>query len=150
MTDFYLNILGLKAEVFDPNLRNKDYKYDCAIRACCKLMNKSWDEVSYELFEIGKKNGTVFNAIDPVLTEYVSQFDNSYKLVLYSKKQEITCGEYIYKHKTNGMYLIGDQKHIVCCDGERIYDNAIGCKNIDFFLLNPVKYVFNRRVIENE
>lgn len=133
--NFYSGILGIKSEEFNPNpLKSKDAN-DCMVIALCKLLNKEWDDVFKDIFEVSFKLKQMYNSVK-VAELYLEE----YGYVFRKFKDYCTVGQFIYEHK-NDKFLIGNGRHIMCCINGTIYD-ALSPTSIDYFITKRAVYVY--------
>lgn len=140
--DFYLNMLGLKVENFDPNPKhsssdNKKDINDCTFRSLCKLFDKDWDTIFKEMTDLAFIEKRMWNSIH-LLEVYLKDLGFDRYNFGY---REMTIGEFMYKHKT-GKYLISTPGHIVCYIDGAWFDRLSDRYKPDIFLTEFVNCVF--------
>lgn len=134
--NFYLNLLGLKVEVYQPNPeRDSNDTGDCIIRAFCKFLDKDWDSVFNDLSKIAFKQKLIFNHPD-VINKYAEIYNYTYTLC---RRKKMTAGEFMYNHKF-GKYIIGIPNHAFAYIDGIIYDSSNNCSLIDVGLLRDILF----------
>lgn len=135
--NFYSGVLGIKSEEFNPNpLKSKDAN-DCMVRALCKLLNKEWDDVFKDIFDVAFKLKRMYNST-LVAKTYLEQYGYVFKKFDY---RYCTIGQFIYEHK-NDKFLIGNKSHIACCINGTIYDKKSNIDNLDYFITDYASYIY--------
>lgn len=101
---------------------------DCAIRACCKATNRTWNEVFDDLVQIAYRQKDVLSA-NKVWGEYLA--DNGY--VRYEPDYPMD----VYKFCCNfphGTYVLGLDGHVVTVVDGKYWDTwDSGGKNVIYF-----------------
>lgn len=100
---------------YNPNPRSRRVG-DCAIRACCKATNRSWNEVYNSLADIAYRQKDVPSA-NKVWGEYLKE--NGFE------KYEADYPMDVFKFCCNfphGVYVIGTGDHAVAVVDGRFYD----------------------------
>lgn len=144
MKNFYLNLLGLRAEEFQPNpKRDEKNTNDCIIRAFCKFLNKDWDYVFNGLSSIAFEEKQIFNHPN-VITKYANKYNFTYTRVLGNTT---TAGEFMYNHKF-GKYIIGIPRHAFAYIDGVVYDISELIPSIDNGLTAPILYYITSTCLE--
>lgn len=146
---FYLNLLGIKMELYNPNptAPNKydpEEKQDCVIRSICKLLDKSWKDVYKDLFDIGLSLGTMLES-GVTYTQYLSRYGYvNISDMLYNEEDITTIGQFMASF-TSGRYFISNNFHAVAYIDGVIYDNQAHFDelyDINYFLIAEHEDIF--------
>lgn len=112
---------------YNPNPKERRVG-DCAIRACCKATNRTWNEVFDDLVQIAYRQKDVLSA-NKVWGEYLAE--NGY--VRYEPDYPMD----VYKFCCNfphGTYVLGLDGHVVTVVDGRYFDTwDSGGKNVIYF-----------------
>jgi hypothetical protein len=105
---------------YQPN-PNKKLQADCVVRAMCKAMNKSWDEVYVELCTLGFRIKAMPNDKD-TWKQYLDDNNFKYhKITVKRGSKRGTVAEFAEKHK-KGTYVLQVANHIVTVVDGYYYD----------------------------
>lgn len=112
---------------FNPNPCGKRVG-DCAIRACCKATNRSWDEVFDGLVEIAFEQKDVLSA-NKVWGQYLTE--NGYRR--YEPDFPMDVDKFC-RNFPRGTYVLGLDGHVVTVVDGFYYDTwESGGKNVIYF-----------------
>lgn len=101
---------------YNPNPKERRVG-DCAIRACCKAMGRSWDEIYWKLADIAFETADGCNSSNAVWGEFLKE--NGYV------RREPDYPMDVYKFCCNfphGTYVLGLDGHVVTVVDGMFYD----------------------------
>ena len=104
----------------NPNPANKQVP-DCVIRAICIALNKTWLEVSDELYSIARREYSV-TCDDHIWGEYLYSLGFEPFLLPFNCPKCVTINEFT-KYYPEGCYIIGTGKHAVAIINGNYYDS---------------------------
>ncbi len=114
---------------YNPNPIPGNRVGDCAIRACCKAMGRKWDDVYWDLSDIGFDMADGCNSSNAVWGEYLwkngfTRRDPHYPMDVY----KFCCN---FPH---GTYVLGLDGHVVTVVDGKYYDTwDSGGKNVIYY-----------------
>lgn len=141
--NFYLNVLGIKTELWQPNpcqtIDSDDDRRDCSVRALCKIFPKDYTTVNKELNEIGLE---IFAPVQSGKSVTLYMARNGFIDVanmLYDK----SLGEFMYNNK-EGKFLLSNNIHDFAYINGVWYDSLPLFENYDtsFILTSDIESVF--------
>lgn len=130
---------------------NGEVVRDCAVRAFCKLLDKSWTEIFHEYYVIGLSVGEFGNS-----KECIEKLAIKYDYIVDKRFRDTRTivAMYIYNNPT-GKYIIGVDGHIFCVENKVVYDHfksineslyksANDITNLEALLSAPIRFIIRK------